>query len=99
VAHLDRAITDGVCSLKTGNNLTGRKSRNLEFVVSRFRDCLCENFTCAKDRIERLREARREAPFDLRAGLRDRRCCDCARCEPCARDAKKLPAFHNEFVS
>ncbi len=72
MAHLDRAVGDGVGDLQAGDDFAGREHLQLELVVRHVGDGLGEDFGRAEDRVERLREARRQAPADLRRRLRDR---------------------------
>jgi hypothetical protein len=73
VAHFDGAVGGRIERLQTGDQFTGREDLDLEFVVGHFGDLLRHHLGAAIDGVERLREARCEAPFDLGRGLRDRR--------------------------
>ena len=66
VAHLDGAVGGGVQRLQAGHDLAGREHLDLELVVGHLGDRLGEHLRGREQRVERLREARREAPFDLR---------------------------------
>ena len=73
VAHLDGAVGGRIKRLQARNDFAGGKYLNLEFVVGHFRDVFRELGRAVVNGVERLREARRHAPFDLGRGLRDRR--------------------------
>src|SRR3954465_11172517 len=76
MTDLDGAILYGIKNLQSRYNLATSEWLNLKFVVGRLADDLGHHLGTAIKRIERFRPARRHAPFDLRHGLRDRRCCD-----------------------
>ena len=56
-------------SLQAGDDLAGGEDLDLELVVGGFGDELGEDLGRAVDRVERLREARGQAPLDLRREL------------------------------
>jgi len=70
---LDRALLHGVEDLQRRHDLASGVGRDLELAVGQLADTLAEECSCAVDRIETLGIARREAPLDLRRGLRNRR--------------------------
>ena len=73
----------------------GGEHLDLKFVVAHLRDALAEIFAAAVERIERLRPARRHAPFDFRHRLRDRRRGDSGRGrESHAGRFQELTTFH-----
>ena len=73
VGAFDRAGLHRVEGLQAADDLARREGLDLEFVVGRLGHVLGEGLGGAEDRVERLREARGQAPADLRHGLRDRR--------------------------
>jgi len=72
VAHLDRAVLDGVEHLQAGNDLARCEGLNHETIVGEFGNTLAEVLASAKKRIQRLRPTRRKPPFELGHGLCDR---------------------------
>ena len=98
VAHLDGAVLHRVEHLQAGHDFAGREDLDLEFVVGHFGDALGEIFAAAIERIERLRPARRHAPFDLRHRLRDGRRRNGGRGgKPDARGFQEFTTFHWRF--
>ena len=73
VAHLDGAALHGVEHLQSRHDLAGGEHLDLEFVVGDLGDALGEIFAAAIERIERLRPACRQPPFQFRRRLGDRR--------------------------
>ena len=71
VAHLDCAGLDRVGGLQPRHDLVGGEDLDLEPVVGRLGDRLRKRLGGAVERVERLREARGQAPFELRHRLRD----------------------------
>ncbi len=65
VRHLDRAGRDGVDRLQAAHDLAGAEGLDLELVVRRLGHELRDHLGGAVDGVERLREARGEAPLDL----------------------------------
>ncbi len=95
VAHLDGAGGDGVGGLQRRHDLAGGEHLDLEFVVGRFRHRLGKGLGRAIERIERLRKARGQPPFDLRHGLRDRGRCH-RRCRhPDAGSLEEFATLHD----
>ena len=94
VAHLDSAVLHRVQRLQRRHNFAASEDLHLKLAVSRLVDGLREHFRCAKNCIERFREARRQAPAYFRRALRNRRGGDnrCARCSRCA-DRRSLDEF------
>jgi hypothetical protein len=66
-------LLDGVGGLQRGHDFAGREDLDLEFAVGQVGDHLGHDLGAAIDRVERLREARCQAPFHLGVGLRDGR--------------------------
>ena len=94
VAQFDGAILDCVEHLQAGHDLTGGKVLNLKLAVRCLGNVFGKSVTSTVDRIERLRPAGRQAPFERRAGLRDRRLGDRGDGGAGAKSGKKLTAFH-----
>ncbi|MGY4352451.1 hypothetical protein ACVWXM_008944 [Bradyrhizobium sp. GM7.3] len=72
--HVDRSGADRIERLQAGNELAGREGLDLEFVVGGLGNIFRKSLSGAVDSVQRLREARGQAPFDLGRALRDRRC-------------------------
>src|SRR5205807_2852672 len=60
----------------------------------RLRHCLGEDFACPVEDVERFREARGQAPFQLRRGLRGRRLGDRSRGSDKACGLQELATLH-----
>ena len=73
VAHLDGAVGGRIQRLQAGNHFARREHLDLELVVGHFGDVLRDLLRAAEDRVQRLRKARGQAPFDLRRRLRNGR--------------------------
>ena len=63
VAALDRLVLHGIDDLQAGHDLAGGEDADLELVVGEGRDALGEVLARAIDRVERLGEARGQAPL------------------------------------
>ncbi len=68
---LDGGRGDGIQGLQAGHDLAGAERLDLELVVGGFRHVLREGLRGAINGVERFREARGQAPFQLGHGLRD----------------------------
>jgi hypothetical protein len=79
VAALHGAVLHGVEHLQAGDDLTRGEDLDLELVAGGRGDALGHLLGRAVDGVERLGEARGEAPLDLRGSLRE------AGAEPAAR--------------
>src|SRR5262249_11493832 len=73
VAHLDRAVLHRISRRNGRNDLSGGEDLDLKLVVGGFRHRLAEDLGRAKNSVERLWEARRQAPAQLGRGLRNGR--------------------------
>ena len=69
VAHLDRAVLHRVERLQRRHDLAGGKDLDLELVVGRLRDVFGERLASAVQRVERLRPARGQSPFEFRRSI------------------------------
>ena len=94
VAHLDGAVLHRIGGCERRHDFAGGENLDLEFVVGRFGDRLGEHFRRAVDRVERLREARGQPPFQFRRRLRDRRRGDRGGGEPTPAAFEELTTFH-----
>jgi len=77
LAHLDGAVLHRIEHLEARDNLAGSEGADLELVVGRFGYDLGEVLDPAEQRVERLGEARRDAPVELGRRLRDGRRSHC----------------------
>ena len=73
MAHLDGVVGHRIDHLQPGDDLARGKRLDLEPVVGRLGDEARHVFGGAVDRVEGLREARGQTPFDLGHRLGDRR--------------------------
>jgi hypothetical protein len=73
MGHLDGAVGHGVGRLQRRHDFTGREDLDLELAVGQLGDHFRHDFGAGVDRVEGLREARRQAPFDFRIRLGDGR--------------------------
>ena len=98
MAHLDRAVGHrvGACRPGTISPAANTWIWNLLSVASA--TTLGEDFGGAIDRVERLREARRQAPFDLGRRLRDGGRRDWRSRRAPAGGLQKFTALHNIFL-
>ena len=71
LAHLDRAVLHRVEHLQARDDLARREGADLELVVGRLGHDLGEVLDAAVQRVERLGEARGQAPVELGRGLGD----------------------------
>ncbi len=94
VPHLDGAVADRIGDLGRADDLTGREGLDLELAVRRLRDEFCDHFGRAVDGVERLGEARLQAPLDLRHRLGDGRSGDRGRGGADRCGLQKLTTFH-----
>src|SRR5262249_87829 len=94
VADLDRPILHGVEPLQARHDLARGEGLDLEFVVRDLGNTLGKIFAAAIERIERLWPACRQPPFDLRAGLRDRRRGNRGRSKAQPRRLQEFTTFH-----
>ena len=65
MAHLDGAVGGGVQRLQARHDFAGGEHLDLEFVVGHLGDVFRQLLGAAVDRVERLREARGQAPLDF----------------------------------
>jgi hypothetical protein len=103
LAGLDGAVLHGVQHLQAGHDLARRERPDLELPIGRRGDALAHAIEGAEDRVQVLRIAGGEAPFDLGQGLGDgglgkARGQRCNRGGTRRRPTQKFPAFHG-FVS
>ena len=94
MAHLDGAVADRVGNLRRADDFACGERLDLELAVRGFVDELRDDFGRAVDGIERLREARLQAPFDLGHRLGDGRCGDGRRGGADRGGLQKLTTFH-----
>jgi hypothetical protein len=73
VPAFDGAVLHGIGHLQAGYDFTGREYLDLELAAGDVADGLRGGLGRAKDRVERLREARCATPLDGRRTLRERR--------------------------
>ena len=98
VAHLDGAVGGRVQRLQAGNDFARRKHLDLELVVGHFGDVFRQLLGAAIDRVERLREARRQAPLDLGRGLRNGRRGNGGRGRTGRRNLQKITTLHSSHL-
>jgi hypothetical protein len=72
MAALNRGVLHGVDDAERRNDFAGGEDLDLELVVRRCGDTLRNGLGAAENRVEALREARSEPPFDFTRRLRDR---------------------------
>ncbi len=95
VADLDGAVLHGVEHLQARHDFAAGEDLDLELVVGHLGDDLGDHLGAAVDRVERLRKARRHAPFDFRHRLRDRRRRDGGgACNAYSGDLDEVTTFH-----
>jgi hypothetical protein len=95
VAHLDGLVGDRVDGLERRHDLATREALDLEFVIGRLGDIFGYRFGSAIWNVERFRKARRQAPFDLRHRLGDRRRGQGGGGKSRSRCLQKSAAFHD----
>jgi hypothetical protein len=73
---LDSTLLHPIHHAEGGHQFAAGMDRNGELATGGFADCLRKSLGCAVDRVERLGEARRQAPADRRRrlGMNRRRC-------------------------
>ena len=94
MAHLDGAVADRVRDLRRADDFAGGEGLDLELAVGALIDEFRDDLGGAVDGVERFREARLQAPFDLGHRLGDRRRGDGRGGRADGRGLQKLTTFH-----